>query len=104
MVYVIIHLFSPVSTKRVENSYFNDIITADIIPGCLPREQDEIFAPSSDSREPLGDLPAAKMGRGVYLQKGVVTDVLATEMFYMCRESRVGGVHRVLNAPGQRQR
>ncbi|KAI9454891.1 hypothetical protein BJY52DRAFT_699722 [Lactarius psammicola] len=46
------------------------------------RERDEIFAPSSDSREPIGDLLAAKM-----------------DMVYMPRKSRVGGFQGVLNAP-----
>lgn len=68
------------------------------------REQDEIFAPSSDSREPIGDLLAAKMGRELYHQKVIVTDVLTTDAVYMPRKSRVGGFHGVLNAPGQHQR
>ena len=68
------------------------------------REQDEIFVPSSDSREPIDDLLAAKMGRGVYHQKVIVTDDLTTDAVYMPRKSRVGGFHGGLNAPGQHQR
>ncbi|KAH9056954.1 hypothetical protein EDB87DRAFT_1686669 [Lactarius vividus] len=51
------------------------------------REQNEIFAPSSDSRGPIDDLLAAKM-----------------DMVYMPREPRVGGFDGVLKAPGQRYR
>ncbi|KAH8998779.1 hypothetical protein EDB86DRAFT_3146059 [Lactarius hatsudake] len=49
------------------------------------REQNEIFAPSSDSRGPIDDLLAAKM-----------------DMVYVPREPRVGGFDGVLKAPGQR--
>lgn len=51
------------------------------------REQNEIFAPSSDSRGPIDDLLAAKM-----------------DMVCVPREPRVGGFDGVLKAPGQRHR
>ncbi|KAH9049510.1 hypothetical protein EDB84DRAFT_1042138 [Lactarius hengduanensis] len=50
-------------------------------------EQNEIFAPSSDSRGPIDDLLAAKM-----------------DMVCVPREPRVGGFDGVLKAPGQRHR
>ncbi|KAH9082274.1 hypothetical protein EDB83DRAFT_630539 [Lactarius deliciosus] len=51
------------------------------------REQNEIFAPSSDSRGPIDDLLTAKM-----------------DMVYVPREPRVVGFDGVLKAPGQRHR
>jgi hypothetical protein len=68
------------------------------------REQDEIFAPSSDSPELIVGLLATKMGREVYLQMGFVTDVRAIDAICMPRESRVGGSHGLLNVPSQHQR
>ncbi len=50
------------------------------------REQDDIFAPSSDSREPIGDLLAAKMGKGVYRQRGSLP--MSLQIWFTCLGSQ----------------
>lgn len=50
-------------------------------------EQGEIFAPSSDSREPIGDLLAAKMGMRLYLEK-IQLPMSLLQTWFACEEAR----------------
>jgi hypothetical protein len=64
-------------------------------------ELHEIFAPPSDSPEPINDLLAAEMGRLNIFSEGGATNSFGADMVRMPRQLGIGGSRGPLRVPGQ---